>query len=177
MEVYQIQQDMVNHEPTNRLHPTLLVLRPIIYHTIGIPIMLTSYKRLVSTLVGNFYFINDNPFCYANSLQDLLSKMDFPSSIFVFILFILSLFSFSVEQQPYVRETTTDCPNKHNESSALGYFCNGVSKSCHTYLTFRSITPYNNITSISNLLAADPLRSPKSIRFWRLQRLTRTSWW
>ncbi|GMN24203.1 hypothetical protein TIFTF001_045842 [Ficus carica] len=101
----------------------------------------------------HFSRLFENNLHYAFSPPDLPSKMGFPSAK---VVFVFCFFASTIAQQPCVRETTTDCPNKHNESSALGYFCNGVNRSCRTYLTFRAIPPYNNITAISNLLAANP---------------------
>ncbi|KAL5557220.1 hypothetical protein UlMin_039456 [Ulmus minor] len=78
----------------------------------------------------------------------------FNLSIFVFAFF--SCCSSSVAQQPYIGQAITDCGNDHNSSSGLGYSCNGVNRSCQTYLTFRSEPPYNTVSAISSLLAADP---------------------
>lgn len=77
----------------------------------------------------------------------------------MFITFCL--FSSTFAQQPYIREDNTDCESKHNESSALGYFCNGVNRSCQAYLTFRSTPPYNTVIAISHLLSADPFEVSK----------------
>ncbi|KAL5557219.1 hypothetical protein UlMin_039455 [Ulmus minor] len=78
----------------------------------------------------------------------------FNLSIFVFAFFCCC--SSSVAQQPYIGQAITDCGNDHNSSSGLGYSCNGVNRSCQTYLTFRSEPPYNTVSAISSLLAADP---------------------
>ncbi|XP_071739419.1 lysM domain receptor-like kinase 4 [Rutidosis leptorrhynchoides] len=59
-------------------------------------------------------------------------------------------------QQPYIRKANTDCTIRNVSTSVLGYACNGVNKTCQTYLTFRSKPPYNTVTSISKLLKADP---------------------
>ncbi|XP_012487713.2 lysM domain receptor-like kinase 4, partial [Gossypium raimondii] len=59
-------------------------------------------------------------------------------------------------QQPYVGKKTTDCRNPDTSDSVLGYTCNGVNRSCQSYLVFRSQPLFNNVTSISNLLSSDP---------------------
>ncbi|GMN29717.1 hypothetical protein TIFTF001_002533 [Ficus carica] len=82
--------------------------------------------------------------------------MAFLSSLSALILFTFCFFSPSTAQQPYVGLTTTDCPNQHNSSSGLGYFCNGRNRSCQTYLTFRSTPPYNTVSAISALFSVDP---------------------
>nr|ASM47216.1 lysm-containing receptor kinase 17 [Parasponia rigida] len=80
-------------------------------------------------------------------------QMGFLIGIF---FFIICCSSSTFAQQPYVGEAPTDCYNQHNKSSALGYFCNGVNRSCHTFLTFRAVPPYTTVAAISKLLAADP---------------------
>ncbi|OVA04566.1 Protein kinase domain [Macleaya cordata] len=69
---------------------------------------------------------------------------------------IISYSSPIYAQQPYVRKATTDCQNTDNSTSVLGYSCNGQSPSCQAYLIFRSLPPYNTVSSISKLLASDP---------------------
>ncbi|MBA0685592.1 hypothetical protein Goari_013245, partial [Gossypium aridum] len=63
---------------------------------------------------------------------------------------------FGSAQQPYVGKKTTDCRNPDTSDSVLGYTCNGVNRSCQSYLVFRSQPLFNNVTSISNLLSSDP---------------------
>uniref|UniRef100_A0A803PF83 Uncharacterized protein n=1 Tax=Cannabis sativa TaxID=3483 RepID=A0A803PF83_CANSA len=75
---------------------------------------------------------------------------------FLFLLLQLTSSSQKTFQQPYVGKTTSDCNDQHKASSGLGYFCNGVNKSCQTYVTFRAIPNYNNVSAISTLLGADP---------------------
>ncbi|KAA8547303.1 hypothetical protein F0562_003833 [Nyssa sinensis] len=58
--------------------------------------------------------------------------------------------------QPYIRSSEENCSITDN--SVLGYTCNGLNRSCQAYLTFRSQSPYDTVSSISNLLAADPLQ-------------------
>ncbi|KAF5181442.1 Lysm receptor kinase, partial [Thalictrum thalictroides] len=77
------------------------------------------------------------------------------------LLWILSLISSSClihAQQPYVRKATTDCGRADNSTSVLGYTCNGQNSTCQSYLIFRSIPPYNTVSSISGLLASDPIQ-------------------
>ncbi|XP_068344550.1 lysM domain receptor-like kinase 4 [Pyrus communis] len=73
---------------------------------------------------------------------------------------ILTIFCFSClifAQQPYEGQAFSDCHNPETYSkSVLGYTCNGASKSCQSFLTFRSRAPYNTVSSISSMLASDP---------------------
>ena len=78
-----------------------------------------------------------------------------PSFFYIFILSLISCFSLIHAQQSYFGLGTADCSN-NNYTSALGYACNGVNTSCQSYLIFRSQSPYNSVSSISNLLASDP---------------------
>ncbi|KAK9165620.1 hypothetical protein Scep_000811 [Stephania cephalantha] len=82
---------------------------------------------------------------------------------FVLFVFISSLTSSSLilAQQPYVGKATTDCGNSDKSTSVLGYTCNGQSSSCQAYLIFRSQPPYTTVSSISSLLASDPLQLSK----------------
>ncbi|XP_038722278.1 lysM domain receptor-like kinase 4 [Tripterygium wilfordii] len=62
-------------------------------------------------------------------------------------------------QQPYyVGKTTASSknPDASNSTSILGYSCNGLKRSCQTYLIFRSQPPYTSVASIAALLSADP---------------------
>ncbi|OMO56833.1 hypothetical protein CCACVL1_26237 [Corchorus capsularis] len=68
-------------------------------------------------------------------------------------IFALSLIQ---AQQPYAGKKTTDCANPDTSDSVLGYTCNGLNRTCQSYLVFRSQPSYNTVTSISNLLSADP---------------------
>ncbi|XP_078173029.1 lysM domain receptor-like kinase 4 [Carex rostrata] len=77
-----------------------------------------------------------------------------PASSFFFLILILILPLVS-SQQPYEGLHTTDCSNSYNSSSLLGYFCNGNSTSCNSYLTFHPTSPYNTAASISSLLNVD----------------------
>ncbi|KAL6176264.1 hypothetical protein ACLB2K_052899 [Fragaria x ananassa] len=57
-------------------------------------------------------------------------------------------------QQTYLANKQLDCYNNYNSTD--GYVCNGAAPSCVSYLTFRSIDPYNNPTSIAYLLGSTP---------------------
>ncbi|CAN1814846.1 LysM domain receptor-like kinase 4, partial [Linum perenne] len=57
-------------------------------------------------------------------------------------------------QQAYIGQGTNDCSTTAN--SALGYSCNGVNRTCQSYLTFRAQPPYTTVSSISTLLGSDP---------------------
>ncbi|KAF3325339.1 LysM domain receptor-like kinase 4 [Carex littledalei] len=71
-----------------------------------------------------------------------------------FFLVILIFFPLVYSQQPYEGLHTTDCANTYNSSSLLGYFCNGKSTSCTSYLTFHPNS--KNTSYISSLLHVDP---------------------
>ncbi|KAL0543010.1 hypothetical protein IC582_018097 [Cucumis melo] len=78
---------------------------------------------------------------------------------FQFHFFIASLFcffSFIVSQQPYTGSTTADCSVTHNSTGNLGYFCNTPNRNCQSFLTFRSRSPFNSVSSIATLLGSDP---------------------
>ncbi|XP_050384182.1 lysM domain receptor-like kinase 4 [Argentina anserina] len=64
--------------------------------------------------------------------------------------------SLILAQQPYEGQAFTDCRNPDVSKSVFGYTCNGLNRSCQTYLTFRSQPPYNTVSSIANMLASDP---------------------
>ncbi|GJW61548.1 LysM domain receptor-like kinase 4 [Tanacetum coccineum] len=61
----------------------------------------------------------------------------------------------SKAQQPYIRKLTSNCHVRNASTSVLGYACNGVNRTCVSYLTFRSKPPYNTVASISSLLNAN----------------------
>ncbi|RWW11811.1 hypothetical protein GW17_00024552 [Ensete ventricosum] len=67
------------------------------------------------------------------------------------LLLLMCLFSCNA-QQLYENNRQLDC--SANDSSTLGYTCNGV-RSCSTYLTFRSQIPYQSPVSMAYLLSAD----------------------
>ncbi|KAM3286312.1 lysM domain receptor-like kinase 4 [Capsicum chacoense] len=84
--------------------------------------------------------------------------MNYSCIICVFTI-ILAFSSVSIlAQQPYFGAGTNACSSQDNSTSAFGYFCNGVNRTCQSYLTFRSQPPFNTVSSISSLLGADPLQ-------------------
>ncbi|XP_042507026.1 protein LYK5 [Macadamia integrifolia] len=88
----------------------------------------------------------------------LLSSSSFLlSNPFVFFfLFLFHSFHLLQAQQTYVNNKQLACYNYNNDSSVNGFLCNGPSKSCSSYLTFRSLYPYNTPIAIGYLLNADP---------------------
>ncbi|KAK7340332.1 hypothetical protein VNO77_21034 [Canavalia gladiata] len=56
-------------------------------------------------------------------------------------------------QQVYLNSTVYDCSN--NPSAPKGYLCNGLQKSCTSFLVFRSNPPYDNPVSIAYLLGSE----------------------
>lgn len=83
--------------------------------------------------------------------------MGFLSSLSIFILFLFSCSSLTaIAQQPYFGLGLAACSKFNNSNSALGYTCNGLNRTCQSYLTFRAIPPYNSVSTISNLLNSNP---------------------
>ncbi|RLM58837.1 lysM domain receptor-like kinase 4 [Panicum miliaceum] len=82
------------------------------------------------------------------------------SSLFLVLLFLasgeLAPLQLRVRaQQPY-GSAISDCPNQHNASGLLGYFCGaGSAPSCPAFLTFNARPPYSSLASIAALLGAD----------------------
>jgi len=56
-------------------------------------------------------------------------------------------------QQAYLNSTVYDC--SENPSASKGYLCNGLRKSCTSFLVFRSKSPYDNPVSIAYLLGSE----------------------
>ncbi|KAE8727141.1 putative Serine-threonine protein kinase, plant-type [Hibiscus syriacus] len=82
--------------------------------------------------------------------------MESSSPVCLLTLFVFC-YGFLVQaQQPYVGLRTTACENPDTSGSVLGYTCNGVNRSCQSYLVFRPQPLFNNVTSISGLLSSDP---------------------
>ncbi|KAL2522927.1 LysM domain receptor-like kinase 4 [Forsythia ovata] len=77
------------------------------------------------------------------------------SSIYIFLC-LISCCSVILAQQPYIRKATTLCDSTDNSTSVLGYTCNGISRSCQTYLTFRAQPQFDRVSTISKLLGVDP---------------------
>ncbi|XP_019176352.1 PREDICTED: lysM domain receptor-like kinase 4 [Ipomoea nil] len=76
-----------------------------------------------------------------------------------FLTALISGSSWIEAQQPYIRKDT-GCMGSlavSNSTSAFGYHCNGVNRSCQAYLTFASQPPYDSVAAISALLGADPV--------------------
>ncbi|CAI0429342.1 unnamed protein product [Linum tenue] len=71
---------------------------------------------------------------------------------FAFCVFLF--FCSAQAQQAYIGQETNDCSVTTN--SALGYSCNGVNRTCLSYLTFRAQPPYTTVASISTLLGSSP---------------------
>ncbi|KAG5246650.1 kinase family protein [Salix suchowensis] len=55
-------------------------------------------------------------------------------------------------QQTYLANHQLDCYNNAFNETTKGYLCNGVQSSCQSYLTFRSMPPYNSPVLIAYLL-------------------------
>ncbi|KAK9678218.1 hypothetical protein RND81_11G196900 [Saponaria officinalis] len=72
------------------------------------------------------------------------------SFIYALICFLISCFSLIAAQQPYASK---NCAKSDNTSSVLGYNCNGMNKTCQSYLIFRTVPPYNTISSIASLMS------------------------
>ncbi|XP_043711390.1 protein LYK5 [Telopea speciosissima] len=79
----------------------------------------------------------------------------------ILFLFLFHSFHLSQAQQSYVNNKQLNCYNYNNDSSVNGYLCNGPSKSCISYLTFRSLSPYNTPISIGYLLRAEAAQIAK----------------
>ncbi|XP_027351379.1 wall-associated receptor kinase-like 1 [Abrus precatorius] len=70
------------------------------------------------------------------------------------ILLLLCIFPHSFNsQQVYLNGTVYDC--SVNPSASKGYLCNGLQKSCTSFLVFRSKPPYDNPVSIAYLLGSE----------------------
>ncbi|CAH2061329.1 unnamed protein product [Thlaspi arvense] len=82
-------------------------------------------------------------------------KNSFRLHLLFFFFFFSSLSSFATAQQPYVGKSTTNCSVADNSTSVLGYSCNGLNKTCSTYVIFRSTPPFSTVSSISSLFSVD----------------------
>uniref|UniRef100_A0A803KVZ8 LysM domain-containing protein n=1 Tax=Chenopodium quinoa TaxID=63459 RepID=A0A803KVZ8_CHEQI len=81
----------------------------------------------------------------------------FPVSVSRFLFFVVmpnwlayELRESIAAQQPYAGNVC-----RRNESSALGYTCNGVNRSCQTFLIYRTQLPYSTISSIASLFSVN----------------------
>ncbi|KNA23399.1 hypothetical protein SOVF_025190 [Spinacia oleracea] len=70
--------------------------------------------------------------------------------VYAFLFWSLYLFRSIKAQQPYAGNIC-----HRNESSALGYYCNGVKTTCQTFLIYRTQPPYNTFSSIASLFSAN----------------------
>ncbi|XP_009624778.1 protein LYK5-like [Nicotiana tabacum] len=79
---------------------------------------------------------------------------------FLLILFLsFTILSSKVyAQQNYSGNSVMSCKgtNETGTYSSFLYSCNGEKLSCRAFLIFRSLPPYNSVSSISNLLTSDP---------------------
>ena len=74
-------------------------------------------------------------------------------NIFSTIL-LLCMFPHSLKcQQAYLNGTVYDCSD--NPSAPKGYLCNGLQKSCTSFLLFRSKPPYDSPGIIAYLLGSE----------------------
>ncbi|XP_031286585.1 protein LYK5-like [Pistacia vera] len=72
---------------------------------------------------------------------------------FLLRLLLLQFSSLIQGQQPYLNNYQLDCYDESHVNITRGFACNGVKPSCQSYLTFRSLPPYNTPLSIAYLLA------------------------
>ncbi|CAJ1821752.1 unnamed protein product [Sphenostylis stenocarpa] len=69
-------------------------------------------------------------------------------------ILLLCIFPHSLKcQQEYLNGTVYDC--SESPSAPKGYLCNGLQKSCSSFLLFRSIPPYDNPVRIAYLLGSE----------------------
>ncbi|CAI0554404.1 unnamed protein product [Linum tenue] len=73
---------------------------------------------------------------------------------FGFCILFLFFFCSVQAQQAYIGQGTNNCSVTTN--SALGYSCNGVNRTCQSYLTFRAQPPFTTVASISTLMGSNP---------------------
>ncbi|KAK6235461.1 hypothetical protein SCA6_010798 [Theobroma cacao] len=73
----------------------------------------------------------------------------------LYTLMLLSHFHHpSQAQQEYLNNLHLDCSGK-TVSISKGYFCNGIQRSCASFLTFRSQPPFDSPESIASLLGSN----------------------
>ncbi|CAO2830324.1 unnamed protein product [Amaranthus hypochondriacus] len=68
------------------------------------------------------------------------------------LLFFISIPYLITSQQPYGEK---NCFLANNATSALGFSCNGVNRTCQSFLIYRTQPPYNTISAIASLLSAN----------------------
>uniref|UniRef100_A0A803L837 LysM domain-containing protein n=1 Tax=Chenopodium quinoa TaxID=63459 RepID=A0A803L837_CHEQI len=96
--------------------------------------------------VSRFLFFVVMPNWLANELRESIAGAIFclyGSSLLLYN----TLFMFRI-LQPYAGNVC-----RRNESSALGYTCNGMNRSCQTFLIYRTQPPYNTVSSIASLFS------------------------
>ncbi|WVZ05971.1 hypothetical protein V8G54_019317 [Vigna mungo] len=81
--------------------------------------------------------------------------MEFHPYLYILcIILFLQMFPESANsQQAYLNSTVYDC--SENPSAPKGYLCNGLKKSCTSFLVFRSKSPYDNPVSIAYLFGSE----------------------
>ena len=77
---------------------------------------------------------------------------------YVLALLFLLLHSGSTEgQQAYLNNDQLECADKSKDNNVTrGFLCNGVKKSCKSYISFRAEPPYTSAVTIAYLLGAQP---------------------
>ncbi|XWS64973.1 hypothetical protein CRYUN_Cryun05aG0050200 [Craigia yunnanensis] len=77
---------------------------------------------------------------------------------YVLVLFLLLLHSGSTKgQQAYLNNDQLECDDESKDNNVTrGFLCNGVKKSCKSYITFRAEPPYTSAVTIAYLLGAQP---------------------
>ncbi|GLU00157.1 hypothetical protein SLE2022_175450 [Rubroshorea leprosula] len=68
-----------------------------------------------------------------------------------FLVAVLLQWGGSHAQQPYLNNKQQNC-SEQSDNFTKGYYCNGLHKSCASYITFRSTPPYNSAVAIGYLL-------------------------
>ncbi|KMT08520.1 hypothetical protein BVRB_6g138030 [Beta vulgaris subsp. vulgaris] len=74
------------------------------------------------------------------------------SLAYTILLFFIFLPYLITSQQTYASDI---CPANNNATSVLGYTCNGVNRTCQSFLIYRAQPTYNTISSIASLLSAN----------------------
>ncbi|XP_022718677.1 protein LYK5-like [Durio zibethinus] len=77
---------------------------------------------------------------------------------FYVLALLLLLHSGSTEgQQAYLNNDQLECADKSKDNNVTrGFLCNGVQKSCKSYITFRAEAPHTSAVTIAYLLGAQP---------------------
>lgn len=79
-------------------------------------------------------------------------------SFYVLALFFLLLHSVCTKgQQAYLDNDQMECADESKDNNVTrGYLCNGVKKSCKSYITFRAQPPYTSAVTIAYHLGVHP---------------------